>query len=197
MAGRNTKLTPALQKKIVKVLKTGATIADACAYVDIHVDTFYEWLKRGAANESPFSEFSEAVRRAQGNAKAVAIEAIHLASKPYKQTSKTVETYTETKIGRDGQPYEYKRSTERDTVTLMMGDWRAAVEYLKRRYPDEWSEKRILELGLSPDLLKRLEEVAKLADLPASRLFEEMLNAVAAELEESRAESAGSSTDGG
>ena len=73
--------------------------------------------------------------------------------------------------------------------TLFPGDWRAAVEYLKRRYPDEWSEKRILELGLSDDLLKRLAEVAELAEIPASVLFENMVNELATQLQHSSAES--------
>lgn len=176
---RPTKLNKALQTKLVKLLKTGATVADACQHVGLAESTFYDWQAKGDAGDSEFLEFSEAVNRARNDAKVSAIDTLRTAMSPYRETSTTTETFTETRLDRKGAPYEYTRQTERKTVTLMAGDWRAAVEYLKRRYPDEWSEKRILELGLTPELLKRLDEVAKQADVPASELFENMLNALA------------------
>lgn len=142
---RPTKLNKTLQSKLVKVLKTGATVADACQHVGIHKDTFYDWLKRGEAGEAEFSDFSDAVSRAFGNAKVVAIGTLRNAMTPYKQTSTTVETFTETKLDRSGKPYEYKRQTERKSVTVMAGDWRAAVEYLKRRFADEWGDRQKIE----------------------------------------------------
>ena len=179
MAGRNTKLTKALQGKIVKHLKTGATVADVCRHVGITTTTYYNWIERGEQEEPVFLEFLDAVTRAQGDAKVTAIATLRSAMTPYKQTQQTTETYTETKLNRKGEPYEYKRQTERKTVTLYAGDWRAAVEYLKRRAPDEWSEKHILELNLPPDLLKRFADAANAAGVSAGDALEAFVQELA------------------
>lgn len=64
-AGRPTKLTPALQKKVVDAIKAGAYIETAAAFAGIHKDTLYEWLKKGARSRGgPFFEFSQAVEQA-------------------------------------------------------------------------------------------------------------------------------------
>lgn len=172
MAGRNTLLTKALQKKIVKTLKAGATKADTCAYVGIGEATFYEWLERGEAGEAPFAEFAEAVTQALSDAKVVAIDSIRSAMTPYKQSSTTTETYTETKHDRQGQPYEYKRKTERKTVTLLAGDWRAAVEYLKRRFPQEWSEKVTLDIDIKIELVIQTIQALEDAGIDATEFFQ-------------------------
>lgn len=184
---RPTKLNKTVQANIVKLLKSGVSITDTCTHVGIHVDTFYDWLKRGEAGEAGFSAFSEAVTRAKANAKVVAIDTIHNAALPTTTRTRKIHRVTETRENIYGKPYEYKLVDENEYVTEAPGDWRAAVEYLKRRYPDEWSEKRILELGITPELLKRLEDVAKQADVPASQLFENMLNELATQLQDSRA----------
>lgn len=157
MAGRKTKLTDPIQKQIVKLLKTGVTIADACSNVGIAQSTYFDWLKRGEAGEAPFAEFSKAVSRAHNDAKVAAIETLRTAMSPYKQKSTSTKTYTETRVVKDrsgnivldedGQPrtYEYKEVTTTNTVTLMQGDFHAAIEYLKRRFPEEWSDRLKIE----------------------------------------------------
>lgn len=137
---RPTKLTPQLQSKIVKLLKTGVTVTDACASTGIHKSTFYDWIERGEAGDEAFADFSDAVSRAHVNAKVVAIGTLRTAMSPYNQTTRRTETFTETRFNRQGEQYEYKRETVTKTITRMQGDWRAAVEYLKRRFPDEWAD---------------------------------------------------------
>jgi hypothetical protein len=68
MAGRKTKLTPEVQAKIVQALGVGTTHAHACQYAGIHHDTFYFWLQKGAEGTPPYSEFSAAVKNAEGQA---------------------------------------------------------------------------------------------------------------------------------
>lgn len=160
--GRPSKLTGKVQKQIVKLLEMGVTIADTCAAVGIVDSTYYDWVKRGAEGDEAFSEFSDAVSRAHNAAKLKAIETLRTAMAPYSQTS--TKTFTETRTRKDGTTYEYKRQEK--TVTRYQGDWRAALEYLKRRFPDEWTERievdwkqEFKDAGLDPDAeRKRLTE---------------------------------------
>src|SRR3990167_9088242 len=168
---RPTKLNKTVQNNIVKLLKSGVSIADACSHTGIAESTFYEWQQRGNNGDADYTEFSEKVSRARNNAKVVAIDTIHSAALPTTTRTRKIHRVTETRENIYGKPYEYTLVDENEYVTEAPGDWRAAVEYLKRRFPDEWSEKRILELGITPDLLKRLEDVAKQVDVPASQLF--------------------------
>ncbi|MBZ0293357.1 MAG: hypothetical protein K8L99_12390 [Anaerolineae bacterium] len=186
---RPTKLTKTIQNKLIKVIKTGATIKDACTYAGVGESTFYKWQSIGnaileerdhehmpedEADKKRFVEFVEAVTRAQDTAKVTAVEAIFLAMKPYNETSTMKDTFTETRIDRKtGKPYEYVRVTERKTVTRRAGDWRAALEYLKRRHYDEWGDKSRFEhsgadgkpIPISIDLSEMsLEQLRTLAD---------------------------------
>lgn len=68
MAGRKCKLTPEVQAAIVQALGVGATHEHACQFAGIGHDTFYAWLKKGSEGKTPFSEFSEAVKKAEAQA---------------------------------------------------------------------------------------------------------------------------------
>jgi transposase-like protein len=68
-AHRKTKLTPEVQQKIVDAILEGAYDWVAARAVGINQDTFYYWLQRGEAGESPYSEFSEAVGHARAEAR--------------------------------------------------------------------------------------------------------------------------------
>lgn len=141
MTGRPTKLNKVLQNRIVAALKTGATIEDACQHVGIVKSTFYDWLHRGNADEPDFSDFSNAVTRAQADAKMAAMKVLRMAMAPYEEVSTTIEEFTETRLTRSGTPYDYTRKTEKKVVTRYAGDWRAGVEYLKRRHYGEWGDR--------------------------------------------------------
>lgn len=138
--GRKIKLNDKLQAALRDCIAAGVKVVDACAHVGVSEASYYNWLARGKAGEEPFVEFLEAIHRAQGEAKVTAIETLRTAMQPYNQTQTVTETLVETRLARDGTPYNYTRTTTRKTVTRFQGDWRAAVEYLKRRYPGEWSE---------------------------------------------------------
>lgn len=158
MAGRRSKLDK-VQKQLIAALKTGATIADVCAHVGIAQSTYYAWLERGATEpDSAFSEFLEAATRAQLDAKVTAIGTLKSAMLPYREKSRRVETFTETRLDKHGEPYEYKKETVTETVSIYNGDWHAAIEFLKRRHPDEWGDKldidwrkELADAGLNPD----------------------------------------------
>lgn len=66
---RPTKLTPDVSKKIVDAIRLGATYELAANYAGINYDTFNEWIKKGKSGRNKeFSEFSELVRKAEGDA---------------------------------------------------------------------------------------------------------------------------------
>jgi transposase len=68
-AGRPTKLTPALQEKIVMVIRGGNYIETAAAYAGISKQTLYNWLRRGARQKSgQYREFALAVEQALAEA---------------------------------------------------------------------------------------------------------------------------------
>lgn len=145
MAGRKSKYTPAIAADIVKLLASGCIIADVCSKVGINQDTYFEWVKR-------HPEFSEMTDRAKADANVGAAMSMRKAMMPHDVASETVKTVSETRLrkvrGKDGiseQPYEYTKTERSRTVTNEF-DWRAALEFLKRRDPDNWSEKLIIRV---------------------------------------------------
>lgn len=69
MAGRPTKLTPELQKKIIDAIRAGNYMETAAAYAGISKDTFFRWLRKGArAKSGIYKEFHDAVEKALAEA---------------------------------------------------------------------------------------------------------------------------------
>jgi Helix-turn-helix domain of resolvase len=77
---RPTKLTPAKQSQIVKLLEAGnyrETVCGACA---IGTSTLYRWLERGAVEQSGiYYDFRVAVERAEAVAEAEAVAVLRSA----------------------------------------------------------------------------------------------------------------------
>lgn len=63
--GRKSKLTPEVQEMIVKALGVGATHEQAFGVVGISHECFYNWLRLGETGRQPYSDFSEAVKKAE------------------------------------------------------------------------------------------------------------------------------------
>lgn len=135
MAGRKSKYNEETAQIIVDKLALGATIRDACYAAGISVKTFFNW------RNDPKLPFLQLITRAQAAARLTAVEAIHGALETQDIITETAEIVTETRLKRDGSEYEYKRTYTRKQVTHNPPDWRAAVEYLKRRDNRHWSDK--------------------------------------------------------
>jgi transposase len=76
VVGPKFKLSPAVQSKLLAVLRTGAHVETACAAAGIGRSTIYEWLRRGdpegtAPANAQFRDFAEAVERARGEGEAL------------------------------------------------------------------------------------------------------------------------------
>jgi len=143
--GRKPKLTDETQATIVAYVEQGNTDVDACVAAGISQSTFYSWLQRGEEGDPLYSEFLDAITRARVAAKTKAVATVNSSMSPTKTIQTVTETFSETRVNMYGSPYEYKRTRERTTVTVVPGNPNAAIEYLKRRHPEEWSEKRIVE----------------------------------------------------
>jgi hypothetical protein len=68
--GRRTLLCAKLQKQICGYLSDCCTIRTACEATGISESSFYLWVEKGEEGRSTYKEFSEAVTRARGRAKA-------------------------------------------------------------------------------------------------------------------------------
>lgn len=145
---------------IVDYLQLGATVEDACAYTGVSPRAYYLWRRRGQAeidrvegnsrasvrnDEAMYVQFFHDTTRAQAAARVAAVGTVRSAIKGTTQNERRTETFSETRLRRlpDGseQPYQYVREVVTVTEREVPGDWRAAIEYLKRRDPDNWSDR--------------------------------------------------------
>jgi transposase-like protein len=168
---RPTKLTPDLQSKILERLRAGATVQATCDSVGIHKSTFYDWIDRGEkAKSGIFSDFSDEATRAQADGLITAAIQFKKGMLPNDTESVTTESFEETRIDKDGKPYQYRKTVTKRTVTHNQGDWRAAMEYLARRDPDNWARQKVeLDIG-NKDGKPFRTEVTILSDLSDDEL---------------------------
>ena len=167
--GRPSKFTPDAKKRILEALEAGATVKAACGWVPIHTDTYHNWIKRGKEEaerrdkngikegtkqwneEQSYFEFFRNATRAQQTGMVNAAVQFRSGMNPSQSVSETTVTTTETRIRTvrhsDGRvedvPYEHVKSEKRQTVTHNPGDWRAAMEYLARRDPENWARMKL------------------------------------------------------
>lgn len=65
---RQTKYSPAIEKRMVKAIRAGATYRLACLYAGISEDTFARWRQRGEKGAQPFADFAASIKAAEGEA---------------------------------------------------------------------------------------------------------------------------------
>jgi transposase-like protein len=159
---RPTKLNSELQKQVIDRLAAGSTIKATCDSVGIAERTYYQWVACGEAflagedhakmprliaDREALAQFSQEVTRAQADGMIQAAIRFRAGMNPSESETVTTETVTETKIRTikhpDGTieqvPYEVVKTTTRQSITHNPGDWRAAMEYLARRDPENWA----------------------------------------------------------
>lgn len=100
MAGRPTKLTPEVQRRIVDAISAGNYYEAAARYAGVHPESIINWMHRGStAKAGIYFEFFEAVTRAEAEAE------VRIVAQWQQQVPQ---------------------------------DWRAARDFLARRYPQRW-----------------------------------------------------------
>lgn len=77
---RKTKLTKELQDRITSVIAAGNYLEVAYRLAGVSHETFYRWLRLGEQGRRPYSEFYEAVKKAEAAAEAKRILVIQKAS---------------------------------------------------------------------------------------------------------------------
>lgn len=76
-AGRKDKLTPDIQRKILKALELGAYIKTACDFAGISRETFYYWLERGRTEpNSKYANFLTQVNETLAKAELQSLQKI-------------------------------------------------------------------------------------------------------------------------
>lgn len=202
---RPSKLTPPVAEIILRHIAECATYEAAANAAGISYATFRNWMVRGEQDmawcdahprslvlpeQLLFVQFLEAVTRAQAEALTNASRSVHQGITGATAHEYTRETITEPVRDKAGNivlddnkaPRMYTRTLERETVKQKEPDWRAGIEFLKRRDTDHWSDKLIIEATLKQvpsdalQLLPELAQSAEAAGLDLVQVFTEMLN---------------------
>lgn len=79
--GRPTALTPAVQERIVSLIRRGAYIETACGVADIDRRTMYEWLRKGQSGIEPYASFYAAATTARDEAEFNALDTVTSAAR--------------------------------------------------------------------------------------------------------------------
>lgn len=139
--GRPTKFTPETRQKILTALSNGNTYEASAQYGGVNKDTFREWIKQGEADAaagtaSEFSEFSDAVKKAEAQAEVASIARIRSAASGQRVIkSETV------RVTPDGE-----QITERE-YQYAPPQWQADAWFLERRKPQDWARRERHEVS--------------------------------------------------
>lgn len=81
-AGRPTKLTPQLQRRIVELIRAGNYASVAAAASGIAERTYYDWLARGSReHHSIYAEFLQTIKEASARAEVEAVSGVRTADR--------------------------------------------------------------------------------------------------------------------
>lgn len=168
--GANKKLTkdPTLAPRIQACLERGLTIEMACAECGISKATYYNYAKDDL-------DFLDMVTRAQAVALSKAVKAFASGLEPQKVNHAEINTFTETRIGKDGNPYQYTKESRATKLIETPPDWRAGESWLKRRDRDNWSEKALeLNININIELVAEVVNALQKAGKNPTVIFEKM-----------------------
>jgi transposase len=113
--GRNTKLTEDVQNELARLIGAGVYMRQACEYVGLSEQTIYNWMARGSTE----------ILRLEANPK----------SKPLAKEAPYVEFFKKIKKAENASEVRAVIHWQEE----IKGDWRAAKDFLARRFPDRWS----------------------------------------------------------
>ena len=119
MAGRKTKLNPDVQKRICDALQKGNTRRVACLVGGVDESTFYNWINRGQEPQ------------------------VKKDGEPYASELPFVEFFKAvTRAEAECESFHVE-----NLLNHAKDDWRASIEWLKRRKKEDWSDKQNIDLN--------------------------------------------------
>jgi hypothetical protein len=141
---RPTKLSPALTKKICKLIEQGTFFKHACILSSISEATGYAWMQRGKLGEPEYLEFLESIKRSEAISESNAIARILESANGH-----TVTTFKRKQVlAGDG-------ITElHESIQSTVSSWQAVAWYLERKFPAKWGRSRVDELEAVQILIK-------------------------------------------
>ena len=144
---RPTALTDAIRDELASLLRAGNYAGTALAAVNVPKATFYEWLDRGAGDESPepYRAFRQTIDRARSEGEARNVLIIRTAA---------------TGMGTPGEP-GYRPP-----------DWKAAAWILERQHPDRWGRVRPNEPDADEPVTVQADD--PFAQLPGDPIHDEL-----------------------
>jgi len=132
--GRNCKLTPEVQERIVAAVRAGAYREIAARLGNIHEATLRQWLKDGREAKTGLKHaFHEAVKKAEAEWEEEQVEAIRETAKGGQLLNRTT---TERKGGQVVVSETYTRP-----------EWTARAWLLERKAYERWGRKQLLEVS--------------------------------------------------
>ncbi len=153
-AGRPSKLTPDVQEGICNAIRDGLTYEQAAIFNGIGESTFYAWKAKGDKQKSGvYSDFVEAIKKANIVARAIHLQRIHKASQGGEQFEETSVTEKTERDPATGQEVVVARET-RTTKKRTLPQWQASAWILERRFPSEFGKHVLPELPDEKDPLQ-------------------------------------------
>lgn len=118
-----TKLTPELQKNLIRYIQAGSHIVVACKAVGISEVTFYDWVKRGRAGEELYLKFLKSIKKAQAKTE---IRNIAIVQKAAEKNWVAAMTWLERKY-----PQRWAKKDKLDVRTKKTVESRQVIEFRK------------------------------------------------------------------
>lgn len=145
--GRLPKLTPEIQKSILRDLSAGLTRECAALRNGICKRTLARWIAAGRAGKKQYLSLVSSIKRAENNAEAKSIKGIRKIA----EGGIVVERRTITRTKRDG-------STEDEVIEkFSQPQWQAHAWWAERKNPKQWGQQR----DVIRDMKKVLAELEK------------------------------------
>ncbi|MNS51706.1 hypothetical protein D3C72_843960 [compost metagenome] len=172
--GRPTIISDAIVKQIEQALLSGAFVETACDFAGISRETFYAWLKRGAAERNRRDALKKPIDKLKGKELEREI-ARRREEDPYLRFSDTVKkTQADAEVGLLAQIASHGKES-----------WQANAWILERKFPDRYGVKRKVQVEIDAEVRKqheraldRIEALVESGEIDATA-YEKILTAIA------------------
>lgn len=156
-----TKLIPDLQKRICDLVRVGHAPYVAARLCGVHHSTHYDWMERGESGEEVYSEYSEAVKKAESESEELLLAEI-------RKHAAGIEVYRTKEVVKP-------TGVEVTSETKQQRSWQAAAWILERRFPERWKNKELT----AEEAIKVLAKALLSGDEDVARQLREAVAAAA------------------